>query len=179
MTVTGKGIIVLLCICCLSPSAAIAVNDGDINMDGDVSVVDLLWGTQALLGQRTLTPAQEQHGDVAPLVMGIPQPDGNFNLGDLLVITRLVTGIVSLPAPPDNQFNIGDSIGEGEAANGTISQAHHEKVWSTGYSDNDSVNSFNERYESIAPVDYYENNAGRDPIFNKAVSGSDMADFVW
>jgi lysophospholipase L1-like esterase len=148
-------------------------------MDGDVSLVDLLWGTQALLGQRVLTPGQEQHGDVAPLVMGVPRPDGNFNLGDLLVIARLATGMISFPAPPANQFNIGDSIGEGEAANGTIGRAQHEKVWSTGYSDNDSVNAFNERYESIAPLDYYENNAGRDPIFNKADSGADMADFVW
>jgi len=148
-------------------------------MDGAVSLVDLLWGTQALLGQRTLTTEQEQHGDVAPLVTGIPQPDGNFNLGDLLVITRLVTGLYSFPAPPANQFNIGDSIGEGEAANGVIGQKYHETVWSTGYDGGDSVNTFNERYESSAPVDYYENTAGRDPIFNKADSGSDMADFVW
>ncbi|NNJ95465.1 MAG: hypothetical protein HKP57_12010 [Halobacteria archaeon] len=179
MNETGIRLIVLLCICCLTSLAANAVNDGDINMDGAVSLVDLLWGTQALLGQRTLTLEQEQHGDVAPLVTGIPRPDGYFNLGDLLVITRLVTGLYAFPAPPANQFNIGDSIGEGEAANGTLGQAHHEKVWSTGYSGSDNVNSLNERYETIAPLDYHENNAGRDPVFNKAVSGSDMADFVW
>lgn len=179
MNETGIRLIVLLCIYCLTPPTAFAVHDGDINMDGAVSLVDLLWGTQALLGQRTLTTEQEQHGDVAPLVTGIPQPDGNFNLGDLLVITRLVTGLYSFPAPPANQFNIGDSIGEGEAANGVIGQKYHETVWSTGYDGGDSVNTFNERYENSAPVDYYENTAGRDPIFNKADSGSDMADFVW
>ncbi|MGB5259359.1 MAG: SGNH/GDSL hydrolase family protein [Gammaproteobacteria bacterium] len=179
MKETGIGFIVLLlCIGCLTPSAALAVNDGDINMDGRVSLVDLLWGTQALLGQRVLTPIQEQHGDVAPLVTGIPLPDGNFNLGDVLVISRLAMGLLSFPAPPANLFNIGDSIGEGEAANGVIGQVYHEQVWSTGYSGNDNVNTFNERYESIAPVDYYENNASRDALFNHAISGSDMADFA-
>ena len=49
-------------------------------------------------------------------------PMACFNLGDVVVITRLVLGglVFSVPAPPANQFNIGDSIGEGEAANGTI-----------------------------------------------------------
>jgi lysophospholipase L1-like esterase len=145
-----------------------------------VNTVDLLWALQAVLGSRTLTTEQEQHGDVAPLVAGAPQPDGVFNLGDVVVITRLVLGglVFSVPAPPANQFNIGDSIGEGEAANGTIGQAHHENVWSTGYAGGDGVNAFNERYETIAPDDYYENNSGRDPVFNQAVSGAVMADFA-
>src|SRR5680860_225579 len=34
---------------------------------------------------------------------------------------------------PMNQFNIGDSIGEGEAAEGTIGSTNHQTVWSTGY----------------------------------------------
>jgi hypothetical protein len=162
------------------PVAAFADNnDGDINIDGEVNIVDLLWGIQTLFGSRTLTPLQEQHGDVAPLVAGAPQPDGIFNLGDVTVITRLVLGNLHFPAPPANQFNIGDSIGEGEAANGVIGQAHHETVWSTGYDGGDSVNAFNERFESIAPAEYYENNASRDAIFNHADSGSVMADFAW
>ena len=166
-----------LCLCSLAPAAAVAItSDGDINLDGAVNVADLLWGVQASIGTRTLTPLQEQHGDVAPLVAGVPQPDGVFNLGDVLVITRLLLGDIVFP--PDNQFNIGDSIGEGEAANGTIGQAHHETVWSTGYAAGDGVNAFNERYESLVPVDYYENNAARDPVFNHAVSGSVMADFA-
>jgi len=79
---------------------------------------------------------------------------------------------------PGNQFNIGDSIGEGEAADGTIGEAHHETVWSTGYNVVDSVNSFNERFESDLLADYYENDASRDEIFNHAVSGAEMADFL-
>ena len=174
-------LIVFLYALVLTPVAALAVNhDGDITVDGVVDTADLLWALQAVLGSRTLTTEQEQHGDVAPLVAGAPQPDGIFNLGDVVVITRLVLGglVFSVPAPPANQFNIGDSIGEGEAANGTIGQAHHENVWSTGYDGGDGVNAFNERYESIAPDDYYENNSGRDPVFNQAVSGAVMADFA-
>ena len=33
---------------------------------------------------------------------------------------------------PLNLFNIGDSIGEGEAADGIIGVTNHDRVWSTG-----------------------------------------------
>ena len=79
---------------------------------------------------------------------------------------------------PLNQFNIGDSIGEGEAANGTIGSINHDTVWSTGYDAGDVVYSLNERFEASNASDYYENNALRDPDFNHAVSGAVMADFV-
>ncbi|MGB7933823.1 MAG: dockerin type I repeat-containing protein [Gammaproteobacteria bacterium] len=127
------GLNALPCALVLTPAAAVAVNhDGDITVDNAVDTADLLWAIQAVLGSRTLTTEQEQLGDFAPLVDGSPQPDGTFNLGDVVVITRHVLGglVFSVPAPPANQFNIGDSIGEGEAANGTIGQAHHH--WSTG-----------------------------------------------
>jgi len=163
---------------CLVHAAPLDANhDGDVNIDGAVDVVDVLWGQQALHETRSLSPAQEAHGDVAPLVSGIPQPDGTFNLGDELVILRMVLGGLNF-SNPGNQFNVGDSIGEGEAADGTIGEAHHETVWSTGYKDSDTVNSFNERFEGIAPADYYENNASRDLLFNHAVSGAEMVDFA-
>ena len=81
------------------------------------------------------------------------------------------------PAPL-NQFNIGDSIGEGEAADGTIGEAHHDTVWSTGYDTYDIVYSLNERFEDADETNYYENNVTRDSIFNHAVSGAVMADFA-
>ena len=162
--------------CLLHAVPLAADHDGDVNIDGAVDVVDVLWGQQTLHDMRSLSPEQETHGDVAPLVSGIPQPDGMFNLGDQLVILRMVLGSLNF-SNPGNQFNVGDSIGEGEAADGTIGEAHHETVWSTGYNSGDSVNSFNERFEGIAAADYYENNASRDPLFNHAVSGSEMVDF--
>lgn len=165
-------------ICCLLPAAPSgADHDGDVNIDGEVTVVDLLWGQQTLQGTRSLSPAQETHGDVAPLAAGIPQPDGLFNLGDVLIIQRILFGALDFSVP-GNQFNIGDSIGEGEAANGAIGQPHHQTVWSTGYDDGDNVNSFNERFEAVAAAGYFENNTSRDALFNHAVSGAEMVDFV-
>ena len=165
-------------ILCLVHAAPLdADHDGDINIDGEINVADVLWGQQALHDTRSLSTAQQAHGDVAPLVSAVPQPDGMFNLGDALVILRMVLGGLNFSVP-GNQFNVGDSIGEGEAANGTIGEAHHETVWSTGYNGGDSVNSFNERFEDNAGADYYENNAGRDPLFNHALSGAEMVDFV-
>ena len=131
----------------LAPPAA--GHDGDINIDGNLDIIDLLWGQQALQGIRTLAPEHEQAGDVAPLRYGVPQPDGIFDLGDLVVIQRLALGLLDFTAP-GNLFNIGDSIGEGEAADGTIGEPHHETVWSTGYKGGDGVSAFNERFEAAA-----------------------------
>jgi lysophospholipase L1-like esterase len=168
--------LILLGGCCLVPAPVPAVNhDGDINADGAVDMVDLLWGYQALMNTRTLGPLEDLHADVAPLAAGIPAPDGTFNLGDVAVLLRMLLGDIDFTFP-GNQFNSGDSIGEGEAADNTIGEAHHENVWSTGYEGGDSVNSFNERFEAFTPA-YYENNASRDALFNQAASGAVMADF--
>ena len=102
--------------------------------------------------------------------------DGNTTDGDGCDgLCMIESSSVSVPA---NQFNVGDSIGEGEAADGTIGEAHHETVWSTGYASGDYVDSLNERFETQDSVAYYENNATRDPTFNRAISGSVMADFA-
>jgi hypothetical protein len=34
------------------------------------------------------------HGDLAPLVNGIPQPDGVVDVGDVLVLLRRIVGLV-------------------------------------------------------------------------------------
>ena len=101
--------------------------------------------------------------------------DGNTIPGDGCDASCMLESSTVVPA---NQFNIGDSIGEGEAADGTIGEAHHETVWSTGYNGGDSVNSLNERFEYVNATDYYENDGSRDPVFNRAVSGDVMADFA-
>ena len=79
---------------------------------------------------------------------------------------------------PINQFNIGDSIGEGEAANGTIGDPNHQTVWSTGYDGGDIVESLNERLERTDSDHYDENNVERDRFLNQAMSGSVMAHFA-
>lgn len=70
------------------------IADGDLNEDGVVDVRDVLLGIQVLHGQTTLTTVQLSHGDVAPLVDGVPVPDGVFNLGDFLLIQRKTLGIL-------------------------------------------------------------------------------------
>ena len=133
----------------LLPLHPAVAHDGDITGDGKFDPADLIWGQQALLGQRTLTTTQATQGDVAPLLSGVPQPDGLFTTGDLLVMQRMLFAGFDF-ALPVNQFNIGDSIGEGEAAEGTIGEPHHETVWSTGYNGADSVNALNERFDAAA-----------------------------
>ena len=98
--------------------------------------------------------------------------------GAPLIFRDSFEGFVAESFVPMNQFNIGDSIGEGEAAEGTIGSANHQTVWSTGYAGGDSVNAINERFEAIDSAAYTENNASRDGAFNQAISGSVMADFV-
>jgi len=169
-----------LCAACALAQPALAGHSGDINTDTYTNLADLLWGIQALTGKRTLSATQAEEGDVAPLVGGYSVPDGSFNLGDLVVLYRVIAGdiVLSFAGVPDNQFNIGDSIGEGEASNSDIGVEHHETVWSTGYKGTDIVNSLNERLEVLQPANYYENNATRDSIFNHAKSGARMTDFV-
>lgn len=58
--------LVLPGIFCLVHAAPLAADhDGDVNIDGAVDMVDVLWGQQALHETRSLSPAQEAHGDVA------------------------------------------------------------------------------------------------------------------
>ncbi|MCB1690434.1 MAG: matrixin family metalloprotease [Halioglobus sp.] len=68
------------------------VADGDINGDSVVDVADILLGQKILLGMVSPTAAQIQRGDVAPLVGGVPAPDGLFEAGDLLIIQQKVNG---------------------------------------------------------------------------------------
>ena len=69
--------------------------DGDINLDGVINVVDVLYGQRVLAGTESLTSLQLVHSDIAPLVGGIPAPDGLFTPGDLLVIQRKVLGQIN------------------------------------------------------------------------------------
>lgn len=68
--------------------------NGDINDDGQVNVVDLLLATQILLGSYTPTTEEQARWDVAPLVNGIPVPDSQNTLGDLIVLQQKVLGLI-------------------------------------------------------------------------------------
>lgn len=68
---------------------------GDINGDAVVDVADVLLGNQILLGIVMPTNEQVLRGDVAPLVAGVPAPDGVFDAGDLLIIEQKVNRQIS------------------------------------------------------------------------------------
>jgi len=69
------------------------IPDGDVNADGVVNTADTLLGIQAAIGDRQLDPEQFWHGNVAPLVSDVPAPDGEFDLADVLLITRKALGM--------------------------------------------------------------------------------------
>lgn len=68
--------------------------DGDLNDDGQVNVVDVLLAQRILTGSLPITQDYLDHGDVAPLLSGMPDSDGLFNLGDVLVIQRKALGLI-------------------------------------------------------------------------------------
>jgi len=67
---------------------------GDLDGDGCVDIRDALAVLRISLGIDQATAGALAHGDVAPLVNGVPQPDGRIDVGDLLVLLRKVVGLV-------------------------------------------------------------------------------------
>lgn len=56
-------------------------------------LADALKSLNFAMKVETPDAVQKQHADVAPLVHGVPQPDGDVNLGDTIVILRRVVGL--------------------------------------------------------------------------------------
>ena len=46
------------------------------------------------VGAEPATAAALAHGDLAPLVNGVPRPDGVIDVGDLLVLLRRIVGVL-------------------------------------------------------------------------------------
>jgi hypothetical protein len=67
--------------------------DGDLSSDGKIDTADVLIGLQILIGQRDMTPLLLSHCDVAPQIGGVPTPNNQCNLGDLVAIQRMVLGL--------------------------------------------------------------------------------------
>lgn len=68
---------------------------GDIDGDDKVDVVDVLLGFRILSGDLEADTNQLLRGDVAPLVGGVPAPDGQFNAADVSLIMGKASGEVS------------------------------------------------------------------------------------
>jgi hypothetical protein len=68
---------------------------GDIDGDGSTTIADALIALKVSVGLVTPTAAQLAQGDVAPLVNGVPTPDGKIDLGDVAVILRRAVGALT------------------------------------------------------------------------------------
>ena len=74
---------------------SVPIPDGDVDGDGLVDVADLLIAMQILNGQYIPTQTEQNRWDVAPLVHGVPQPDGQNTAGDYTVLQRKVIGQIN------------------------------------------------------------------------------------
>lgn len=68
---------------------------GDLNNDGIVDVADYVLANQIIINAKPPSAVQFYALDVAPLINGLPNPDGNINTADLLLLQRKILGLVS------------------------------------------------------------------------------------
>jgi hypothetical protein len=71
------------------------IPDGDVNNDGVVNASDYSLALNIAVGIVPVTPLAHAHGDVAPLVNGVPAPNGAIDISDTLQINRKVSGLVT------------------------------------------------------------------------------------
>ncbi|KAF0219270.1 MAG: polymorphic outer membrane [Geobacteraceae bacterium] len=69
---------------------------GDINNDRTVDLIDALRALGISVGLVTQTDTDLLYGDVAPLAGGKPAPDGRIDVGDAVIILKIIVGLVSL-----------------------------------------------------------------------------------
>lgn len=68
---------------------------GDLNGDGRVDLVDAARLLRVSLGAEEASAEVMARGDLAPLVDGVPVPDGVIDVGDVLVLLRRIVGLAS------------------------------------------------------------------------------------
>jgi len=66
---------------------------GDMNGDGQVGIADALMALRASVNLVTPTADELKRGDVAPLLHGVPEPDGKIYINDALLILRKAVGL--------------------------------------------------------------------------------------
>ncbi len=83
-------------VCVYAPGPLIRSNTtGDMNNDGTVDIADALRALRIAAGLITPSASELGHGDVAPMVNGVPQPDGRIDIGDVVVLLRKSVGLVN------------------------------------------------------------------------------------
>jgi hypothetical protein len=78
-----------------APLVQTVIGRGDLNADGMIDIVDALKALRLASGVDTATEADLHTGDVAPLAGGTPAPDGNIDIGDVVVILRRTVGLTN------------------------------------------------------------------------------------
>jgi len=93
------------------PFSAAQARDGDLApigaRDGVIGIADALVALRYALSLITPIPADDlYHGDVAPLISGVPNPDGKITIADALTILRVALNLTTLPpaGPPTVAF---------------------------------------------------------------------------
>jgi len=69
--------------------------DGNLKEKGIPDMTDAVRALRIALGLASPTPEELLHGDVAPLVLGVPSPDGKIDVADVLLILRKVIGLAN------------------------------------------------------------------------------------
>lgn len=79
----------------IAAATFVVASNGDVNGDGIVDYKDAFKAMQIASGMATATPDEQLRADVAPLVNGVPTPDGVITVVDVLMILRRAIGLVS------------------------------------------------------------------------------------
>ena len=80
---------------CTGGTSSTVAASGDMNNDGNVDIADALYALRISAGLVSPTLNDLSRGDVAPLVNGIPQPDGKIDISDVVVIMRKAVGLTT------------------------------------------------------------------------------------
>jgi hypothetical protein len=79
----------------LTASLSVIFSDGCLNCGGAVGIADAVRALHIAVGNIDPTDNDLIHGDVSPLVNGIPAPNGRIDPSDALLILKKVAGLAS------------------------------------------------------------------------------------
>lgn len=68
---------------------------GDMTGDGKINILDAYMILEIAVGRVQPTASDLRTGDVAPIMNGIPSPDGVIDVADVVVILRKIVGLVN------------------------------------------------------------------------------------
>jgi cytochrome c peroxidase len=93
--ITVKALDFVFNVTTVTGAITVILPDGNLKGSGSVDVSDALMALRIAVGLVQPSPEQMLHGDVAPLVNGVPAPDNRIDIADALVILRKVVGLIN------------------------------------------------------------------------------------